>query len=320
MPEAETAIRMNPNLPASYVNLGSDRGKKPKTARRPNRIFQKAVAIDPKFRPAILALGSLYTLQKRWPEAEKEFQLAITADPKSPTPRADLAEVYLLQGRRDEADHTMLAAKEALKDTRSGYRMLGDYYIAQGQNDKAFEEFASLHAKYPDDSSVANTYVQLLVVRNRLDEASKINEAVLKTSPSNAESLTVKGQILLKQGKPSEAVKVLERAVAGTPDSAVAHYYLGMAQAGVGDFRQAESEWNQAARLQPRMADAQRALAEAAIRRNDVQLLTQSAEQLISIEPGSSEGYVYRAMALLSTRDLAGAEHLTKAIENRENP
>ena len=315
VPEAQSAIRMNPNLAASYVNLGGIEERNQNNAAAEQN-FERAILLDSKSLPAMLALGNLYGREKRWLEAEKQFQAAIAADPKNPTARTGLANVYLLQGRKDAAEHVLRDAKEALTDTQSGYRILGDYYIANRENEKALAEFASLYSQYPTDASVGKTYVQLLILQNRLDEATKINDIILKASPSDTDALILKGQILFGQGKSSDAVHVLEIAVGNAPNNAAAHYYLGMAHARIGDLGAAESEWHQAATLQPRMTEAQRALAKVAIRKNDVELLLECAQQLISAEPRSPEGYVYRATALWNRKDQAGAERdLKKAIE-----
>ena len=200
VPEAQSAIGMNPNLAASYTNLGGiEEANQNNAAAEQN--FKKATQLDSKSLPAILALGSLYAREKRWLEAEKQFQAAIAVNPQNQMARADMAEVYLSQGRKDAAEHALKDAKEALKDTRSGYRMLGDYYIAVGENDKALAEFASLYSNYPRDTSVAKTYVQLLILQNRLDEATKIDNTILKASPSDTDALVLRGADLGQSGQ-----------------------------------------------------------------------------------------------------------------------
>ena len=47
----------------------------------------------------------------------------------------------------------------------------------------------------------------------------------------------------------------------------------------------AESEWREAVRLRPGLADAQRALASLEMRRGDMNALSQTAEQIITAPP-----------------------------------
>ena len=312
--EAQKAAEMDPNRAASYMNVAWIEEKK-QDLPAAERDLQKAISTDPKFLAAMIALGNLYERQKRWTEAEREFQAAIGLEPQNIMPRAGLAGLYLMQGQKSSAQQVLQESKEALKDNPAGYRMLGDFYITQGEPDKAVEEFASLHAEHPKDLLVTKTYAQLLILRNRLDEATKLNDTILKTSASDTDALILRGQIMTRQGHPSDAIHVLEKAVKDAPNNAIAHYYLGVAYAGVWNLGQAESEWLRAAQLQPRLVEPQRSLAKVALRKNDA-TLADRGKRLMEIEPYSPEGYVFHAEALFRRGDRAGAEaDLKKAIE-----
>jgi tetratricopeptide (TPR) repeat protein len=315
VPEAQRAVEMNPNLVASYLNLGEIEERNQNNPAAESN-FRKASLRDPKSLPAMLALGNLYSRERRWREAERQFQAAVASDPQNPMARAGLAQNYLLEGRKESAEQALKDGEKVLKDTRTSYRMLADYYLAVGENDQALAEVGSLYSKYPTDLAAGKTYVQLLILQNRLGEAARINDANLKSFPSDTDSSILRGQILIRQGKAPEAIPLLATTVVNAPNSAAAHYYLGLAHAEAGDLGQAESEWDTAAKLQPGMADSQRALAQLAIGKNDPGLLMRSARQLTGIEPHSPDGYVYRATALLMRKNQLGAEaDLKKAIE-----
>jgi len=163
---------------------------------------------------------------------------------------------------------------------------------------------------------VTKACVEIRLQQNRLDEATKLNDAILKDSPSDPDALIARGDILIRQGKQSDAVPALATAVKNAPNNAMAHYQLGVAYAGMSNFGQAQSEWQAAARLRPNMKEAQRALAALAVRKGDAALLANSGEQLMKLEPKSSEGYIFHARALYTNGDKAGAEaDLKKAID-----
>ena len=108
---------------------------------------------------------------------------------------------------------------------------------------------------------------------------------------------------------------MLAAAVKNAPENAPAHYYLGVAYAGASNLGQAQSEWQEAARLGPNTIEPQRALATVAVRQKDFSLLTNASQKLIQLEPHSSEGYIFHAQALFANGDRAGAEgDLKKAI------
>ncbi len=313
--EAQEAVQLDPSRSQSYLNIAVLQEKNKDTGEAEHN-FQKALALEPKSTSATMALGSFYLRQRRWSEAETQFQSAITLDPKNPMPHSNLAGLYLNEGRKDMAEQVLRDARTTLQDNPGGYRMLGDFYLSQGEVDKAIAEFASLHSEHPKDLPVTKAYVQLLIMRSRLDEATSINDSILKSLPKDIDALVLRGQILTRQGQPSDAIHFLESAIKDAPNDAMAHYYLGVAYADTSSFGQAEAEWREAARLQPQMAEAQRSLANIALRKGDVSLLSESAEQLMKIEPRAPEGYVYHSQAMLNAGEKAEAEaDLKKAID-----
>jgi tetratricopeptide (TPR) repeat protein len=186
--------------------------------------------------------------------------------------------------------------------------MLGDFYFANGDLDKATTEYASLFSDHPRDLKVKKNYIQLLILKNRLDEATKLNNEVLKANPRDVDALVYRGQVQLRNGTASDAVNSLQSALQNDPDNAVAHYQLGIAFDQQHNDARAESEWREAVRLRPDLTDAQRALATIEMRRGDVNALQQTAEQIITAQPYSADGFMLRAIAEINRQDYAGAE------------
>ena len=313
--EAQDAVRIDPKRSASYSFLAElqERNKDISSA---EENYRKAVSVDPKSVSALLILGKFYARQNRPADAQKEFQSAIAINPHDPTPPVMLAELYQSQGRKDLALQVLQDTKDNLKDNPAGYRMLGNFYLGQGEWDKAATEFASLHSEHPDDGTVTKSYIEALIQLNRLGDAEKLDDAFLKKSPSDEGGLTFRGEILIRRGRPTDAITVLASVVRTAPDNALAHYHLGVAYAAATNFGQAQSEWQEAARLGPNAVDPERALAALALRQRDFSLLTTTSEKLIQLEPHSSEGYIFHAQALLAKGDATGAQaDLKKATE-----
>jgi Flp pilus assembly protein TadD len=270
--------------------------------------YQKAISLDPKSVQAVLAFANFYVRQKDTADAEKQFRAAIALEPQNPLPRASLAGLYVSEGRKDLAEQTMVQAKSDLANNPAGYAMLGEFYLAQGDLDKALAEYASLHSRHPKDEAISRTYAQALILKNQTDEASKIVDAILKDNPADPEGLILRGQIEIHQGHPDDAVQTLERATKEAPGNAVAHYQLGLAYAGTFHFAEAESQWRQSSKIQPRLPEPKRALANLAMRKGDAAMLAEVSADLIKIEPNSTEGYIFHALALFNTGNAAGAE------------
>jgi cellulose synthase operon protein C len=308
MQEMNQAIQLDPNRSESYllVALLELRSNLPDKAEVD---FKKAIEVDPKAMNAQLALGGFYQSHNRLPEAEQQFKHAIDVDPKDPAPRAALVRLLMQEGKKDETESFLRQTKKDLSGNPEGYRMLGDYYFATGDLDKATAEYTSLHDDHPKDPQVKKNYIQLLILKNRLDEASKLNNEILKSNARDVDGLVYKGQIQLRQNNANGAVDSLQSALRNDPDNAVAHYQLGIAFAQQHNDGRAESEWREAVRLRPDLTDAQRALAALELSRGNVDALLQTAQQIITAQPYSADGFVLKGIADLARQKYSDAQN-----------
>jgi tetratricopeptide (TPR) repeat protein len=315
MREMQKAISLGPDRWEAYLNLAmlQMRNGQPDAA---EINFKKAVQVNPKAMNAQLALGGYYQTRGRFTDAEQQYRHAIETDARNPDPRAALARLYLAEGKKAETEEFLKQAKHDLPDISAAYRMLGDFYFATGDLDKATAEYGSLNQDHPKDIQVKKNYIQLLILKNRLDEARKLNDEVLKANANDIEGLVYRGQIQIRDGHPNDASGTLQAAIKNDPDNGVAHYQLGIAFDQLGNLARAESEWRDAVRLRPDLAEAQRALAAVALRKGDMNALEQSASQIISLQPVSPDGYGLRAISFINRKQLARAEEdIRKAIE-----
>jgi tetratricopeptide (TPR) repeat protein len=266
---------------------------------------------------AQLALGGFYQSHNRLTEAEQQFRHGIDIDPKNSAPRAALVRLLMQEGKRDEAESFLRQTKKDLSDTPEGYRMLGDYYFAVSDLDKAVAEYSSLHSDHPKDVQVKKNYIQILILKNRLDEAAKLNTEILKSTPHDVDALVYKGQIQLRQNDAAGAVQSLQSALQNDSNSAVAHYQLGLAYSQQHDLRRAESEWREAVRIKPDLAEAQRLIAGLEISRGEIDAVMQTAEQIIQAQPYSADGFLIRSLAELARQKYAAAQKDAEEAMNR---
>lgn len=313
--EAQKAINLGPGRWESYLAMGGleMRANQPDLA-DPN--FKKAVELDPKAIPARLALGNYYQFRRQFPEAEQQVLTAIKADPQNPDPRSALVQLYMAQGKKSQAEDSLKQVKHDFPDNSVGYRMLGDFYFAVGDVEKALAEYTSLYQAHPKDIRVKKNYVQLLILSNRLDTAEKLNDEILKISPNDEDALICRGQIQNREGHPNDAAETLQTVINNDTDNAIAHYHLGLALDALGKAQRAETEWQDAARLRPDLVEAQRALANAALRKGDLSGMEQYATNVIALQPLSPDGYALRAVSLMNRQQFVRAEQdVRKTIE-----
>jgi tetratricopeptide (TPR) repeat protein len=181
--------------------------------------------------------------------------------------------------------------------------------------DKALEAAAALYRADSKDVDAKEAYVRMLLVARRFEEAGRINEEILKNDSKNVNALIAKAQIYNNTGRPGDAIVIVESALKAEPENAMGHYVLGVSSNLTEDPARAEKEWREAARLLPSLVEAQQALAAAAIRRGDLDLLARSSEELVKAQPSSPDGYVLRALAEANRKEPAKVEDdLQKAI------
>lgn len=311
----QQAIALDPNRSNTYFTLGILQARN-NNLQAAEASFNRALALDQKSVPATTALGALYQQQKRWPEAEQQARRIIQLAPKDPGPRIALARLFLSEQQKDKAEQVLQQARKDFDANPQGYSLLGEFYVSTGDTEKALAEFASLHEKHPSDLKVTKAYIELLLDRNRIDEATKLNDEILKNNKMDPEAQVAKGLLLMKANKPGDAVPLFESVIKRQPDNAVAHYWLGQALNLTGDIGRAETEWREAARLRPGVKRFEEALVQVALRKGDFELLSDSAEELIKIDPSAPNGYVLRAMSEAKRKQSDKVEEdLAKAIQ-----
>jgi len=305
--EAQQEIKLDPNRSESYLQLAilQIRSNLPDQA---EASLKKATETDPKSMNAQLALGGFYQSRNRLAEAEQQFRHAVDVDPKSAAPRAALVRVLMQENKREEIESFLRQTKKDLPDDPEGYRMLGDYYFAAGDLDKAATEYASLYSGHPRDMQTKKNYIQILILKNRLTEATTLNSEILKMNPHDVEALVYKGQIQIRENDASGAVESLQSALSNDSGNAEAHYQLGIAYAKEHDLARAESEWREAVRIRPDLFDAQRNLADLELSRGEVDAALQTAQQIISGQPFSPDGFVIKGMADIARQRYSDAQ------------
>jgi tetratricopeptide (TPR) repeat protein len=309
------AIQLDPRKSQLYTNLAILQLNARKAVEAEESL-KKAAELDSKSAAPLLMLAEYYQGQQRVPEAEQYFQKAVQAEPQKLNSRVMLARFYLMQGKRGDAEQVVVQAKRDLANDPKAYRSLADFYLSVGDVDKALTEFAALYKDHPKDAALARSYAELLLNRRKFDEAGAVISELLRRNRSDVDAMILQGRLQLAQNNPKDAINSIQGALKTEPDSAPGHFYLGVAFDVTGENSRAEAEWRESSRLRPDYIEAQRALGTVAARKNDLDLLSQSAAQIIRLQPFDPSGYIMRASAELGHKENEKAEaDLQKAIE-----
>jgi tetratricopeptide (TPR) repeat protein len=314
--EIHRALELDPGRSAFHESLAILEGKDPTKVASVEDELKKAVALDPKSVNARLLLGSFYSFNNRWAEAEKVNRDAIATDPKNLAARESLAGVFLKQGNQAKAEEVLRQASIDFADNPQGVRLLADYYTRSRQMDKAKAEFASLASKYPKNVPVLKGYTRVLLQVGDFSTAQTVIASLLKVGGNDPEVLALNGIVLLNSGKANDAVNALQEAAKNFPKDAFTQYWLGKAALAKGDNALAEKSFRQSAELNPEGLEAQQELARIAAQLGDMNLLGEVADKTIAAVPAFAGGYVWRAIAEMSRNTLDKAEaDLKKAME-----
>lgn len=306
--EIQRALALDPKRTAFHEDLALIQAGDQNSAGTVERELKISVDLDPKSVDPKLLLAGFYASNGRWSEAETTIREAIAADPKSIAAREGFAELFMKQGNQARAEEVLRQASHDLADDPKGAAILANYYARTGQADKAKLEFAAVASKYPKNLSVQEGYVRALLQAKDYGAAQPVVAELMKHNGRNPRVLALNGIVLLNEGKANDAINALESAARDYPNDPFIQFWLGRAEVAKGDLRSAEASFRRTAELAPANLGALDELAQIAAQSGDMSLLSDAAEKLIAAAPGSSAGYVWRAMVEMSRKEFDKAE------------
>ena len=173
----------------------------------------------------------------------------------------NLGGALILEGKEEEAHtHFEAAARINPKDPMSRSN-LGTYFHTHNQLREAVAQYEAAISLTSDQSLLAQTYANLGVAQLRLgedDEARKSFDKSMRLNPSLPNSWLGLGLLARKQGKLQEAIDDLTQSLNLQP-SAEAWFELGRTYEQAGQVPMARGAYEQALKISPDYAEAQRA-------------------------------------------------------------
>ena len=193
------------------------------------QLLEQLAAAHPSRPEPLSALGEIYRLKERYPEAVSAFDRAI-ARVGSPTRMAwplyyQRAVALDRSGDWPRAESDLKFALELMPDQPSLLNYLGYAWVDQGRN---------------------------------LAEARVMIERAVAQRPQDGSIVDSLGWVMLMQGQVAPALAELERAVELEPGDSVVNGHLGDALAGMGRMREAEFQWRRALTMNPDAAERER--------------------------------------------------------------
>lgn len=314
--EFQTVIELEPQRAERYLNLGAVYVSASRPAEALD-VYRKAIQVDPKSSLAHAALGRFHFTQGKAAEAEAEIRKAIELDTRSVDPRISLAALLRATGRVGEAEKGFAELKTVAPDDPQAYRALGLFYLSRNEKQKAIGEFRVLLRSKPKDNPVKAFLIEALLDTQQIDEAEALNRELQKSDMKNPSALFA-GRIYLARGKYQDALTELQSAVTAAPQSAMAHYYLGVAQNAAGFPLQARPSWSRALELQPGLNEPRIALAELELRNRNHEQALRLAGDALKANPNLASGHYVHARALIAEGETKQAQSALETALQRD--
>lgn len=270
-------------------------------------LIRAAAAADPGSAYAQASLGRLLASEGNYSEAEAALQQAVALDSQLVGPRMDLASLYATALRKPVEAIKVYESVIATHPEHAGaHYALGIVRIRNGQLAEArapLERAASLEPANP------LPLVALARVSAQSGDLKLAHEQVgkaLEIDPNYADAIELRGDINMAQGDRAKALADFSTAAEKATANPVLRVKIGMLQQGAGKDSEAIAAYEEALKIDPRMATALNNLAWiGAEQGKDLDLALSRAQQAIEIAPANPDfhdtlGWVYRARGELA--------------------
>ncbi len=268
----------------------------------PERLFQEAVAAQQR--------GDFSTAVSRY---ERILELY----PQHAVVRGNLGAALVSLGRFAEA---IAQYRTALEHEPANTTVRMNFALAlykTGAVPDAANEFRILHEADPANARAATLLGDCYLRLNRTSEAVALLEPLHKANPENPDVALLLGDALIRAGRTREGVELAERAgrLGNNPE---AWLLAGTAARQVGDFARARDDFQNAVRLNPRLARAHSLTGIALADLGDDDAALTAFRNALAIEPADFETNLQTGALLYRRRDLASARrHIERALESQ---
>ncbi len=230
-------------------------GKKDNVGAR--KSFEKALALDPSFYPAVENLARLDLDEKKPGEARKRFEALLAKDAKN------------LQAMLAMADLAML-----------------------GKQDKEYlawlEKAVSTHPKELQPRVLLSRY---FLAKNDIKQALAIAKDAIKSNPEDLQTLRFLGSTQLAGKDSKAAMETYQQLVQKSPNAADAHLRLGLAQAAANNNDEARSSFNNALKIKPDFVAAMDAHVQLEMLQKNYDSAMSWSKKIQAIQPRFPDGH-----------------------------
>jgi tetratricopeptide (TPR) repeat protein len=286
-------------------------------AARSAAAFEKAVAADGSYAPALVYLGNAYLDQGKPEAAEPLYMRALAQDPRMVAALFGLGRAALARRDYQAAISRFEQALSIDPQATPVHYSLGLAYRGAGQLDRAEAHLAagarSGELKPPDpllddvDAALESAVAYEVRGARALDKgdwngAVQLFRRGLELSPDEPSLRHKLGTALAMTGDQQGAFAAFEETARRSPSFVKAHYSLALIYAASGQTARAIDEFTTALRYQPNYVEAHLQLAELLRHNGRPEAALPHYEQALTLDPRLAEALYGDAMALVRLR------------------
>jgi tetratricopeptide (TPR) repeat protein len=192
------------------------------------QVLRKAIELDPLSLETFTLLGRIYAERRELGVARAEFDRIVEQEPRNVSARIMAAMIVHAQGNIEDAKTRYSAILRIEPRAALAANNLAAIYAEEGQN---------------------------------LDLAQRLAESASDQFPAHPEVQDTLGLIYYQRHSLGPAISRFEQSIAADPQNAMYHYHLGLAYTKNGEHDRARRALKTALALNPKLTDAQQALA-----------------------------------------------------------
>lgn len=246
--EAETSYRhalvLVPQSPDALIGLAESlaAGGKMEEA---ESTYQRAIAAQSRYAAAHIAHGTFLVSQGRAQDAVTAYERATILTPDSPNAFNNLGGAYLHMGNFEKAADAF-ALSLALEPRRGSYSNTGTMYYYLGRYREAAEMFRKAIEFTPADHRLWGNLADALLFDSRADEARQtyrraleLVDGELAVNPQHAANQAQAAYYATRLGEEKRARQYVAIALSEGEGDTYVHYYVALAELGLGDASKA---------------------------------------------------------------------------------
>ena len=265
---ADTAIRLQPDLPEAHLALGFYYYYCERNYQDALKEFAIAKLSLPNSAEVYMAIGAIERRQGKWAQSTANLEKAASLSPKDAWVLVNLADNYRANKNFETADKTFDRAIDAAPNSFGARAQKADLVLAwKGDLSVMERELAKVPPGVDPEGLVTMTRSYLLMLQRNFPEAL----AITKQLPEDAfhESTAPKPKAFFEgilynylndkekaRSAFEQARPIAERSVRESPDDATRHALLGQILAGLSQKEAAIAEGKRAVELLPESQDA----------------------------------------------------------------